>query len=90
MSCQFVGFIGTSISPALAYGSGMSDLNMRTPPCVVALDRVAAGVGAAPARESKAPLKVVFEFKDANAQTQMSIADETTYDYKYIVMPLRI
>lgn len=41
-------------------------------------------------RESKPPLRVTFEFKDANAQTQMSIADETTYDYKYIVMPLRI
>jgi DNA polymerase-3 subunit beta len=41
-------------------------------------------------RESKSPLRVIFEFKDANAQTQMSIADETTYDYKYIVMPLRI
>jgi len=48
------------------------------------------GAATAPARESKAPLRVVFEFKDANAQTQMSIADETTYDYKYIVMPLRI
>ncbi len=45
---------------------------------------------AAPAREGRAPLRVRFEFKDANAQTQMSIADETTYDYKYIVMPLRI
>ncbi len=27
---------------------------------------------------------------DANAQTQMSIAGESIYDYKYIVMPLRI
>ena len=26
----------------------------------------------------------------ANAQTQMSIAGETAYNYKYIVMPLRI
>jgi DNA polymerase-3 subunit beta len=51
---------------------------------------IAAGAATAPAREGRAPLRVVFEFKDANAQTQMSIADETTYDYKYIVMPLRI
>jgi hypothetical protein len=28
--------------------------------------------------------------EDANAQTQMSIAGESIYDYKYIVMPLRI
>jgi DNA polymerase-3 subunit beta len=41
-------------------------------------------------REGRPPLRITFEFKDANAQTQMSIADETTYDYKYIVMPLRI
>lgn len=41
-------------------------------------------------REGRSPLRITFEFKDANAQTQMSIADETTYDYKYIVMPLRI
>jgi DNA polymerase III subunit beta len=48
------------------------------------------GAATAPARESRPPLRITFEFKDANAQTQMSIADETTYDYKYIVMPLRI
>ncbi|MEO7539916.1 MAG: DNA polymerase III subunit beta [Pyrinomonadaceae bacterium] len=41
-------------------------------------------------REGRAPLRITFDFKDANAQTQMSIAGETTYDYKYIVMPLRI
>jgi len=48
------------------------------------------GAATAPAREGHAPLRVTFEFKDSNAQTQMSIAGETTYDYKYIVMPLRI
>ncbi len=48
------------------------------------------GAGTAPAREGRAPLRITFEFKDANAQTQISIAGETTYDYKYIVMPLRI
>lgn len=44
----------------------------------------------APAKEGKAPLRITFDFKDSNAQTQMSIAGEATYDYKYIVMPLRI
>ena len=41
-------------------------------------------------REGRPPMRVRFEFKDPNAQTQMSIDGETTYDYKYIVMPLRI
>jgi len=49
-----------------------------------------AAAGTATARESRPPQRVTFEFKDSNAQTQMSIAGETTYDYKYIVMPLRI
>ncbi len=44
----------------------------------------------APAKEGRSPLRITFDFKDSNAQTQMSIAGETTYDYKYIVMPLRI
>lgn len=44
----------------------------------------------ATAKEGKSPLRITFDFKDSNAQTQMSIAGETTYDYKYIVMPLRI
>ncbi len=51
---------------------------------------VGAAAGTATAREGRAPLRITFEFKDANAQTQISIAGETTYDYKYIVMPLRI
>lgn len=41
-------------------------------------------------KESAHRLKIAFEFKDGNAQTQMKIAGDTTYDYKYIVMPLRI
>jgi DNA polymerase III subunit beta len=41
-------------------------------------------------REGKAPLKISFDFKDANASTQMRIAGDTGYDYKYVVMPLRI
>ena len=44
----------------------------------------------APAKEGRSPLRITFDFKDSNAQTQMSIAGEATYDYKYIVMPLRI
>ncbi len=34
--------------------------------------------------------RISFEFKDGNAQTQMRIAGNNEYDYKYIVMPLRI
>lgn len=48
------------------------------------------GDGTVRVREGRPPLRITFDFKDANAQTQMSIAGETTYDYKYIVMPLRI
>lgn len=41
-------------------------------------------------KESNTKPRISFEFKDANAATQMRIADDSTYDYKYIVMPLRI
>ncbi|CAN5304025.1 DNA polymerase III subunit beta [soil metagenome] len=41
-------------------------------------------------KESAGRLRIAFEFKNANAQTQMNIAGDTTYNYKYIVMPLRI
>lgn len=34
--------------------------------------------------------RVSFEFKDGNSQTQMRISGDSPYDYKYIVMPLRI
>ena len=46
--------------------------------------------GAVRAKETHSPIRIAFEFKDANAATQMRIADDTNYDYKYIVMPLRI
>jgi DNA polymerase-3 subunit beta len=49
-----------------------------------------ATTAAATARESRGATRIAFEFKDANAATQMSIEGETKYDYKYIVMPLRI
>lgn len=41
-------------------------------------------------KESGGKPRVAFEFKDGNAQTQMSIAGDKNYTYKYIVMPLRI
>lgn len=41
-------------------------------------------------KESNNRLRIAFEFKDGNAQTQMNIAGDKNYDYKYIVMPLRI
>jgi DNA polymerase-3 subunit beta len=41
-------------------------------------------------KETNRPKRIAFEFKDGNAQTQMSIAGDTNYNYKYIVMPLRI
>ncbi len=33
---------------------------------------------------------VKFEFKDGNSQAQLRPADGGDYDYKYIVMPMRI
>jgi DNA polymerase-3 subunit beta len=41
-------------------------------------------------KESRGATRISFEFKDANAATQISIDGDTSYDYKYIVMPLRI
>ena len=41
-------------------------------------------------KESRGATKISFEFKDANAATQIRIAGDSLYDYKYIVMPLRI
>ncbi|MDQ3131940.1 MAG: DNA polymerase III subunit beta [Acidobacteriota bacterium] len=41
-------------------------------------------------KESGGKPRIAFEFKDGNAQTQMSIAGDKNYTYKYIVMPLRI
>src|SRR5688500_356226 len=41
-------------------------------------------------KESRGATRISFEFKDANAATQIRIAGDTSYDYKYIVMPLRI
>jgi DNA polymerase III subunit beta len=41
-------------------------------------------------KESTGSPRIAFSFKDSNAQTQMNIAGDTNYNYKYIVMPLRI
>ena len=41
-------------------------------------------------KETSSRMRIAFEFKNANAQTQMNIAGDTNYNYKYIVMPLRI
>lgn len=42
------------------------------------------------ARDNAGPARISFEFKDPNAQTQLSIAGDSPYDYKYVLMPLRI
>jgi DNA polymerase-3 subunit beta len=35
--------------------------------------------------------RVAFDFKDGNGQAQLSpVAEEAAYDYKYIVMPMRV
>ena len=34
--------------------------------------------------------KIEFEFRDGNSQAQLQPADKADYDYKYIVMPMRI
>ena len=41
-------------------------------------------------KENSSRLRIAFEFKDGNAQTQLNIAGDKNYNYKYIVMPLRI
>jgi DNA polymerase-3 subunit beta len=41
-------------------------------------------------KETSSRQRIAFEFKDSNAQTQLNIAGDTNYTYKYIVMPLRI
>ena len=34
--------------------------------------------------------RVAFEFKDGNSQAQLRPVEEGDYDYKYIVMPMRL
>jgi DNA polymerase III sliding clamp (beta) subunit (PCNA family) len=33
---------------------------------------------------------VAFEFKDGNSQAQLRPAEGGEYDYKYVVMPMRL
>jgi DNA polymerase-3 subunit beta len=33
---------------------------------------------------------VAFEFKDGNSQAQLRPAEESEYEYKYVVMPMRL
>jgi DNA polymerase-3 subunit beta len=41
-------------------------------------------------KESAARPRIAFEFKDANGQTEMRVAGDSSYNSKYIVMPLRV
>ncbi|CAN5193017.1 DNA polymerase III subunit beta [soil metagenome] len=41
-------------------------------------------------KENTGRLRIAFAFKDGNGQTLMNIDGDTNYNYKYIVMPLRI
>jgi len=34
--------------------------------------------------------KIAFEFKDGNSQAQLKPSENGDYDYKYVVMPMRI
>jgi len=34
--------------------------------------------------------KIAFEFRDGNSQAQLQPAEKAEYDYKYVVMPMRI
>ena len=34
--------------------------------------------------------QVAFEFKDGNSQAQLKPLGDTDYDYRYIVMPMRL
>lgn len=71
---EFLNVVGSGAEAADASGSGESETDG---------DKVRV-------KETAARPRISFEFKDANAQTQMRIAGDTAYDYKYIVMPLRI
>jgi DNA polymerase-3 subunit beta len=51
-------------------------------------DSAAAGV--ARAKSTGAVTRISFEFNDANGPSQMRLVGDTQYDYRYIVMPLRI
>ncbi len=85
---EFLQNVGSAEMIAAESVSAIADGEAESVPGAVATGAPTAGT--ATARATSAQVKIAFEFKDPNAQTQMSIAGETTYDYKYIVMPLRI
>lgn len=53
---------------------------------------VATGTEVEPAEgeEKESDLRLRFEFKDSQTATQIRIEGETGYDYRYVVMPLRL
>jgi len=89
-----VGAVEKGIEPSAVSGQqSESSVPPEVAGAMVSTDQESAGgstTGAARARQTTGPVRIQFEFKDANAATQMSIAGDTSYDYKYIVMPLRI
>lgn len=71
--------------------AGTLEVNNTAEETTEAVSTDGSGTAAATARDTgSAAVKISFEFKDPNAQTQMSIHGDSAYDYKYIVMPLRI
>lgn len=71
--------------------AGTLEVNNTAEETTEAVSTDGSGTAAATARDTgNAAVKISFEFKDPNAQTQMSIHGDSAYDYKYIVMPLRI
>ncbi len=84
------GSLHNSNDSSMSSSASLTEINPDEPTIGTRADAVS-GAATAPAKDSgRAPLRIAFEFKDANAQTQMSIHGDSTYDYKYIVMPLRI
>jgi DNA polymerase III subunit beta len=73
-----VGSVESSTANANAAGAGASGAESSEPN------------SAAPATPRNSATRIEFSFKDQNGATQMSISGETAYNYKYIVMPLRI
>lgn len=55
------------------------------------LNAVSGGpIGAEGGDEKESEVRISIAFKDANAQTLLTVAGETKYEFLYIVMPLRI
>ena len=50
----------------------------------------ASGSAAAPAKSGSPKTRILLEFSQPNMPTQMRIEANTGYDYRYVVMPLRL